>query len=405
MPQPAPALTHSKRTFGDAFDAKRNAFGVLRLTLAIMVIFSHSFRLGGFGNDVFAVLGNGRATIGFVAVAMFFVLSGFLITRSASHSSSVLRFLWHRFLRIFPGYWVCLLVCGFAFAPLIAWVEHGTLTRIFSAPYGSPQAFVLHNVGLFHLKPSFIGAVTISPPGFVGLLTHNPMPVSINGSLWTLPLEVACYAGVAALAMCGLVRRGRWVFLASFAGFLLLYAHNYLYPASFNRSFPVPGLTVFIPLALSFSAGCVCFVYREKIPCSGWIFALCLVLLATSLAFGVFHLLMPIFLTYVFLWLAVTLPFSRFDAKGDFSYGTYIYAFPVQQTLALAGVPEQGFALYFGASLAITLMLAVLSYRLVEAPCLRWKNLDFSAAIRSRFGRTRIPAPVATAGDVLGVEA
>jgi peptidoglycan/LPS O-acetylase OafA/YrhL len=399
MPQPALKSGPQKRTFAEAFDPKQNAFGFLRLTLAIMVIFSHSFRLGGFGDDVFAILGQGRATFGFVAVAMFFVLSGFLITRSASHSISVPRFLWHRFLRIFPGYWVCLFVCAFVFAPLIAWVEYGTVLRIFSAPQGSPQAFLFHNAGLFHLQPSFIGAVTISPPGFAGLLMRNPMPVAINGSLWTLPFEIACYAGVAALAMCGLVRRGRLVFLASFLGLLFLYVYHYLYPQSFDRCFPVPGLNAFIPLALSFSAGCLCFVYREKILCSGWIFAACLVLLALSVAFGVFGLVMPILLTYVFLWLAVTLPFSRFDAKGDYSYGTYIYAFPVQQTLALAGVQEEGFALYFGASLVVTLLLAILSYRLVEAPCLRLKGVDIVAAIRSRFGRSRISVPVATSGN------
>jgi peptidoglycan/LPS O-acetylase OafA/YrhL len=109
-----------------------------------------------------------------------------------------------------------------------------------------------------------------------------------------------------------------------------------------------------------------------------------------SLPFRVFGLATPIFLTYAFLWLAFTLPFSRFEARGDYSYGTYIYAFPVQQIFALAGVQENGFALYFGGSVLITLMLAILSYRLVEAPCLRWKNLDAVALIRSRFGRATV---------------
>jgi len=398
--------TRNSLTFADAFDPRRNAFGFLRLVLAVLVIFSHSFPLGGFGIDALETYTHGKHTIGLVAVAMFFVLSGFLITRSASRSPSVFRFLWHRFLRIFPGYWVCLIVCAFIFAPLIAYVEYGTFLRVFAAPRTPPHAYVLQNAALFHLNDfSFLGVVNISPQSIAGLLLRNPVPHVLNGSLWTLPLEVACYLGVAMLALFGLVQRGRLIILASFVGLWLLYAYSYLYPESFIRWIPVPGLHLFIPLAVSFSAGCLCFVYREKIPSSVWIFATCLALLALSLPFRVFGLATPIFLTYAFLWLAFNLPFSRFEAKGDFSYGTYIYAFPVQQILSLAGAQEEGFIVYFGASLLITSLLAILSYRLVEAPCLRWKNIDPAAAIRARFSRTHNPAPAAPGANALVVPA
>ena len=403
MPQP----TRNRLTFGEAFDPKRNAFGFLRLVLAVLVIFSHSFPLGGFGIDALERYTNGQHTIGLVAVAMFFVLSGFLIARSAARSPSVLRFVWHRFLRIFPGYWVCLIVCAFAFAPLISYVECGEFLRVFEAPRTPPQTYVLHNAALFHLNGfSFLGVINISPQGIGGSLARNPIPYVLNGSLWTLPMEVACYVGVAALAVFGLARRGRIVYLALFVGLWLLYAHSYVYPESFARCVPVPGLRLFIPLAVSFFAGCLAFAYREKIRCSIWIFAACLVVLAASLPLHLFGLAVPIFLTYAFLWLAFNLPFSRFEAKGDFSYGTYIYAFPVQQVLALAGVQEEGFALYFGASLLITILLAILSYRLVEAPCLRWKNADPAAILTgARFSRTRRPARVAETGNPLAVPA
>ena len=91
----------------------------------------------------------------------------------------------------------------------------------------------------------------------------------------------------------------------------------------------------------------------------------------------------PIALTYAFLWLAFTLPFARFDTKGDFSYGTYIYAYPVQQGLALLRLHEEGFVLYFTCSLLLTSVLAFLSYRLIEAPCLRLKTVNLSTFQRS----------------------
>src|SRR5947209_11050713 len=69
-----------------------------------------------------------------------------------------------------------------------------------------------------------------------------------------------------------------------------------------------------------------------------------------------------------FFWLAFALPLAPFDTRADLSYGTYIYAFPVQQGLALLHLPERGFGLYFAGSLLTTLLLAFLSYRLIEAP-------------------------------------
>jgi CRISPR-associated Cas5-like protein len=93
---------------------------------------------------------------------------------------------------------------------------------------------------------------------------------------------------------------------------------------------------------------------------------------------GVFGLVAPVAMTYGFLWLAFAMPFGRFETKGDFSYGTYIYAFPVQQGLALLHIHEEGFGLYFTSSLLLTSVLAFLSYRLIEAPCLRLKTVKMS---------------------------
>ena len=106
-------------------------------------------------------------------------------------------------------------------------------------------------------------------------------------------------------------------------------------------------------------------------------------------------------MTYAFLWLAFALPFGRFDRKGDFSYGTYIYAFPVQQGMALLRIQEEGFGLYFICSLLLTSVLAFLSYRLIEAPCLRWKTVKMSTFRRQARSSAaqlteRCPTPPAT---------
>ncbi len=106
----------------DAFNPRKNSLTFLRFFLANLVIFSHCYPLGGFGSE--SLLGSNKESYGSLAVESFFILSGFLITRSYTTSSSIWRFLWHRFLRIFPGFWICLVVTVLIFAPIIYWSEN-----------------------------------------------------------------------------------------------------------------------------------------------------------------------------------------------------------------------------------------------------------------------------------------
>lgn len=364
-----------RQTFAQAFDPRDNAFGFLRLVLAVLVIFSHSFPLGGFGIDSLEAYTRGRHTIGLVAVGMFFVLSGFLICRSASTAPSIGRFLWHRFLRIFPGYWACLIICSCLFAPLIALHNHASILSVFCSPLESPASYVLGNAALFHGSDASIPAMfNIDPQGIAGLLSHNPVPRVFNGSLWTLPYEIACYLAVAFFGLCGVLRRGRAIVLAVFFALWSLYSLFYLDPQTFREWLPYRLLSLLLMLSLFFAAGCVCFLYRDEIPFSTALFCAAMAVLVASLPLGAFGLAAPVALSYALLWLAFRLPLGSFDGKGDFSYGTYIYAFPVQQALAAFGAHSAGFSIYFGCTLLLTAVLAVLSYRLVEAPCLRFRN-------------------------------
>jgi peptidoglycan/LPS O-acetylase OafA/YrhL len=367
-----------RRSVAEAFNPTKNAFAFLRLILAALVIFYHCFVLGGFGLDPLQVIGEKHYSFGSVGVSMFFVLSGFLISRSALSSLSFGRFLWHRFLRIFPGYWMCLVVCAFVFAPLVAFQEQGTLLGIFSAPTDSPQSYVIGNAMLFHLNGfTILGVMDIHPSSIANLMGHNPLPRTINGSLWTLPFEFSCYLAVGGLAILGVLRRGRLTVLALFVGLWSVHALIYVSQQAFSY-WP----SILVEFSLYFSAGSVCFLYREKIPCSTALFIASVILLAVSLMYGGIRLVAPVAMSYAFLWLAFKLPVTRFDTRGDFSYGAYIYAFPVQQGLVLLHVHEGGWGLYLIWSVLITGILAILSYRWIEAPCLQWKHVDLAEAFR-----------------------
>jgi peptidoglycan/LPS O-acetylase OafA/YrhL len=391
------AASHGKivsQSFAGAFDPRQNAFNFLRLVLALLVIVGHCFALGGFGLErPFPALTGGQYSLGTLSVGMFFLLSGFLISRSASGELSVGRFIWHRFLRIFPGYWACLLVTAFVFAPIFCAIEHGSFFDVFAAANHTPQSYVLDNATMFSPRGfSMKSVMAVSSGHIVGLLGHNPIPWIVNGSLWSLPVELMCYAAIAVLASIGIMRRWRIVVLVLFILFLAVREFNWMYAAPFLDHAPSDGSQTLSFFCFYFFAGSFCFLYREKIPYSKALFGGSTCLAALGLTIAPLGFLVPITLPYSFLCLSFKLPVARFTRGSDYSYGTYIYAFPVQQGLALLGVQQAGFALYLISTLLVTGMLAFLSYRCVEAPCLRWKNWDWGAAWRTRFSPNAGPA-------------
>jgi peptidoglycan/LPS O-acetylase OafA/YrhL len=71
---------------------------------------------------------------------------------------------------------------------------------------------------------------------------------------------------------------------------------------------------------------------------------------------------------YLCIWAAVRLPFHGADRYGDFSYGLYIYAFVVQQMLALYGITRWGYVPNVVLSLMGTMLLAAASWFAVGDP-------------------------------------
>ena len=123
-------------TIGEAFSPRHNSLNFLRLAICLTVIFSHGITLGGFGNEW--ILGD-RTTFALPTLYGFFCLSGFLIAGSATRNH-VGRYLWQRFLRIMPAYWICLVVTAFIIGAL-AWrhEQHSASCSIFSCYYFIPH--------------------------------------------------------------------------------------------------------------------------------------------------------------------------------------------------------------------------------------------------------------------------
>ena len=255
-------------TIGESFSPQRNSLNLLRLVLATTVVVSHTIFLGGYASDVIW----GKTTLGTLAVYGFFGISGYLIAGSASRNH-VGRYLWQRVLRIFPGFWVCLVVTAFAFG-LIGWLHSGAscgLSCYLRAPSG-PLGYISHNSWL-----------KINQPSIAHTLRGAPAPQSWNGSLWTLFYEFLCYLLLAALALLGMLRRRWTVLVLAIVAWLAQFVVTVV--PSLNARFDVltnwqaGRMLIFVPVFLT---GSLLFLYQDRVPDSRGVALGCAGLVAIS---------------------------------------------------------------------------------------------------------------------------
>lgn len=339
------------------------SFGLIRLCLAILVIFEHSFILGGFGKDPLARITNEQLSTALVAVMSFFVISGFLITKSYLDSPNIINYAWKRFLRIIPAFWVCLAVVAFCFAPLLYFFENRSLSGYLSLTPVGPFEFIIDNLFLL-IRHYSIG----------NILSDNPFPFILNGSLWTLFLEAKAYVLLGFLGIFGILRNRRIIIL-------LLYLISLIFIASGLQIEYVPNPLLrlaldhyFLIFLCYFFAGSTLFLYKEKIVFSWKVGAFLMILTGITATFGLVHIALPILLPYVLVLASMKINQTIFDRKIDLSYGTYIYSFPVMQALAFFGLNTSHF-FYFILSIFFTLPFALFSWFVVEKPSLNLKRI------------------------------
>ena len=403
LASPAPGIGRRPQrtaTFDEAFSSSRNSLNFLRLCFAVTVIASHSIGWGGFGVDEVS----GRTTWGTLAVYGFFGISGFLIAASAERNT-LGRFLWQRCLRIFPGFWVCLIVTavlfggiGFLHAPhppschatcyvgnrALPWVmDHWTFRHL-----------TLHPVGLSNpLQWSVPGTRTV----FNAQVQNSP--------LYTLFYEFLCYLMLGLMARVGLLRHRRRV-LAVTAGMWTLEVVVALLPHSHLTVDEMLVVVLFPP----FLTGTLVHLYRDRLPDSGRLAALIgVVFLAsfwlplgdTTLRPTAVDVFAPL-TAYAVLWLGIHLPFHKVGARNDYSYGFYVYGMPVQQLLSFWGLSHHGYALYVLLCVLGTAPFAAASWWLVERRCLRLKKFRLRDlwAVPSRPGE-----PAVVLGDLAPAQA
>ena len=337
--------------------SRRSSFGFLRLTFAVLVVVDHAYPLGGFSGSPAEGIG----------VAGFFLISGFLVTRSWIGSPSVFRYLWHRVLRILPPFWACLMVTAFVFAPLSWHHEFGGFTGVFDVAGDGPLSYVRRN---FFLQ--------MNQYGISGLLLHTPFGAvsggAWNGSMWTLIYEFRCYLILAGLGMAGILARHRLIVVVLTVGLYLCTVSWLIDPTWAGRLLPQLSDVNTVRFTFMFFLGSMCVLYADRLLIDDRLGAAALIVGVWSFTQGGWLVVGYPALSYCVIWLAMRLPFAGFNRPGDFSYGVYLYAFPIQMMLAQRNVQQYGLVTFIVASVVLSVVAGILSWHLLEKHTRKLRN-------------------------------
>jgi peptidoglycan/LPS O-acetylase OafA/YrhL len=357
-------MHHSPRRPGDGTvkggaDFNRNNLDCLRLIFASMVVFVHLYSLTNL--TIFSVFD--RYISASVAVKAFFVISGLLIYRSYTRSSSVVSYMEKRVRRIYPAYFTVVV-----FAAISLW----TLSTLPSSQY--------FGLGFWKYLGANLLFLNFFAPSLPGVFTSNYIP-AVNGSLWTLKIEVAFYLFVPVIHyLCtrfGTKKTIGVIFCLSCIwkyGFALLgtiYSLPGIYTLDSSRDFYSQMGAQFPGQLLYFCAGVMLFLYfdilKRHFLSVGGITA-GLFLLDHWFMRGNFDVLWISGLVFV---VGFWRYFGNFVRYGDFSYGVYIVHFPILQTLIALGLAGLKPAVFLLVSLSLIALAALLMWHLVESGFLK----------------------------------
>lgn len=299
------------------------------------------------------------------AVPFFFYISGYLITASAI-KNDFKTFLKKRLARIYPAYFICILLIVILFAPL---------------------AFTIINNGNFdlisylNLNPSparfFIYALPLNLfENNIGTLLEAINADNWNVSIWTLFFEFGCYIAVSivmAVLMKSKIRKNNYPIII-FVIYLIFGIVYTLMPDSSNKALFYFKLGMYL-FSMFFAGGFV-YLIKDKLVFSYKFFALALIYCAMCMAFfsrNAAGIYIAIPMTYLLLVLSVKIKSPKFIKENDISYGTYIYAWPVQCIIAIfitfnnINISVWEYLVYVW---ILTTFFAVLSWFIIEKPIL-----------------------------------
>ena len=324
------------------FESTRsNNLNLVKFIAALFVIISHAYPLckGAEYNDILSDLSRNSIAFGSLAVAIFFMSSGFFVTKSLLKSKDSKKYLHNRFIRIFPPLWftllVCILVCGLFFST--------------------------YNLGKYFLSIDFLkyclNFILIPIHNLPGVFMNNIYPGVVNGPLWTLPIEFVCYLVLLLAYKLNLVNKKSYKYVALL--FIVAFVGINLIPLSIKG---------YIQPCFLFFWGSFYWIYRDKITMKNTYFLISLVAFVLLIVLGYGHVASFLFVPYLTLYIAFCLPQcnNRLASLGNLSYDIYLCGWPIQQMI----ISLFGGSMLVGMNILISIPLSILvgyiTYSLVE---------------------------------------
>ena len=364
-------------------ELNKNNFDFLRFILATAVIYSHCFVIY-FGvvkdTEPISIFTKNQADLGGLAVCSFFVISGFLIVRSFEYSVNSYEYFVKRFLRIVPGFFVAYLISVLIFGSL------GTLNlnnQIWELKYYFDN---------LNIKQLLLRLFTLEAPRGIKTFSINPLPNMVNESCWTIQYEALCYL-IVPLSLLGFKKRKSTLLVVFVIFYLVLLLQTFnvitfvdntknlilLYPSE------VPKLLSF------FLSGACCYFYRHYIPRNIYLASLSFTLIiVASVWFPLINLVLPFAGTYLLFYLAYH-PYIQLHSwakKGDFSYGLYLYGWPLQQLVMYFFAKHINVQGLFLIAFPIAFLAAYFSWHIVEKPFLKLKGAIKEKMINNKIAFT-----------------
>lgn len=324
------------------FESTRsNNLNLVKFIAALFVIISHAYPLckGAEYNDILSDLSRNSIAFGSLAVAIFFMSSGFFVTKSLLKSKDSKKYLHNRFIRIFPPLWftliVCILVCGLFFST--------------------------YNLGKYFLSIDFLkyclNFILIPIHNLPGVFMNNIYPGVVNGPLWTLPIEFVCYLVLLLAYKLNLVNKKSYKYVALLV--IVAFVGINLIPLSIKG---------YIQPCFLFFWGSFYWIYRDKITMNNTYFLISLVAFVLLIVLGYGQVASFLFVPYLTLYIAFCLPQcnNRLASLGNLSYDIYLCGWPIQQMV----ISLFGGSMFVGMNILISIPLSILvgyiTYSLVE---------------------------------------
>lgn len=345
--------------------SRQNNFNIIRLVAAFMVLFSHSWALSGReNNEPLVMLTDGLIGFGSLGVLIFFSISGFLVAQSYDYHRNSWFFIKARALRIFPALFFSSLMTVLVIVPLT--LPDGDVWVFWLNP--ETWHYVWGNTGWQHIQ-------TLN-----GIFETTPFPKAVNGSLWTLKYELFMYGVIWGLGLLGVLARPialAFVSLLALVAWLVLPSDVLLNSVFWNLGL-YSLVVAFITGSLMWRLSNYWLAVMDK-PWAGLrvpVLIAMMVLLGflwPSSAVAYISWLVALSMTVIFVALYPKWYCARLNWKVDYSYGLYLFAFPVQQSLMVFW-PSMSIWLYIASAFVISLGFAALSWHWIEQPALALKK-------------------------------